>query len=579
MKTSDDSPAQAIDYLYDVAIDPTSYERMLDFWESMAPKAGDDQTDAQSQSSAGAMADLSRHLGRADKVLAQTLQSPPDETAAAAVGRVHHAASFAVNAAGRLIAVNAAAIQSLGVTTGALARDLPFEEGEVERILAEIMRMLRGNGAATSIVCVRARATQRLVIIQLRLFRPISDEAFVLGITSEISWPSGFSERLQQAFALSATEIDLLRHLTEGHSIRDIADLRSRSQETVRAQVKSLLSKTGTRSQLELVRLALATVEALHADGAVHAADAAQPDHIDTLSLTLKDGRSLEYLITGDPNGRPVLFLPMDFGFVRWPPAVEDEARRRHLKVIVPIRPGYGRSSPLPGGGNYLDRLSGDLLDLLDHLKVSRCPILTLGDDSLIALWLHMQASYRFTAIIACAGTMPLTTRDQFDRMGKWHRFVIGAGRFTPQLLPFVVKAGAAMARRVGKRKFFETIYEMSPADSATFALPEVSETLLHASDVTLSDGHSAHDAFARELAAKTTANWDKALRALRDGAERGFPLLFFNGEQDPQIPLETLAEFRADFPFVDFRLYPDAGQLVFYLKWRDVLDALEKHV
>lgn len=577
MTPAHDSPTSAIDYLYDVAIDPTSYERMLDFWEDMARQS--DGTGNGAAEVDTVMADLSRHLGRADKVLAQTLLAPPDETSDAAVGRILHAASFALNAAGRVVAVNAAAVQSLGVTIGAHAADLPFDDGEAEHVLAELARMMRGNGASTSIICVRARATHRLIIIQLRLFRPLSDEPFVLGVTSEISWPAGFADRLSEAFGLTTTEIDLLRQLAEGHSIRDIADLRSRSHETVRAQVKSLLSKTSTRSQLELVRLALATVEALQGEDTGTKPTVALPELVEPRTLSLRDGRSLEYLVTGDPNGRPVLFLPMDFGFVRWPPAAEDEARRRHLKIIVPIRAGYGRSSPVTGGGNYLDRIARDLLELLDHLKVARCPIMSLGDDSLIALWLHVHAAYRFSAIIACAGTMPLTTRDQFDRMGKWHRFVMGASKFTPQLLPFVVKAGAAMARRVGKRKFFETIYEMSSADSATFALPEVRETLLQGSDVTLSDVHSAHDAFARELAAKTTADWDKAIVTLRSAAQRGTPVLFFNGEQDPQIPMETLREFREDYPFVDFKVYPDAGQLVFYLKWRDVLDALEKHL
>lgn len=578
MTTPDDPAGTAIEYLYDVAIDPTSYERMLDFWEEMA-RGSPDEVSSSGGKFQSALADLSKHLGRADKVLAQTLQAPPDETAISAVGKMQRAATFAINASSRLVCVNAAAVQTLGMTAGARAADLPFEESDIERLLAETGRMLRRNAAARGIVCARTRATQRLVVVQLRLFRPVNDEAFILCVTSEIAWPAGFADQLQEAFSLSTTEIDLLRHLAEGHSVKDIADLRSRSLETVRVQVKSLLAKTGTRSQLELVRLALTTVEMLHDTEDELPTDAVTPAYVETQSLKLKDGRTLEYQCIGDPKGRSVLFLPMDFGFVRWPPAVEAEARRRHLRVIVPVRPGYGRSSALPPYCHCLNQLAADHLDLLDHLKVARAPILSLGDDSLLAIWLHDHAPHRFSAIFACAGTMPLTTRAQLDRMGKWHRFVIGAARYTPQLLPFVVKAGAAMARRVGKRQFFETIYAVSPADTATFALPDVRETLLQSSDVTLSDSFSAHEAFARELAAKATVDWTKPLEVLRSAAQRGLVVRFFNGEQDPQIPPETLREFQDDFGFVDFRTYPDAGQLVFYLKWRDVLGALEDHL
>lgn len=578
MTSLDDAGDTAIEYLYDVAIDPTSYERLLDFWEEMARGSHDTATGSETDLQS-ALADLSKHLGRADRVLGQTLHAPPDETAISAVGKIRGAAAFAINASGRLVCVNPAAVQTMGVTAGARALDLPFEDGDHERLLAETTRMLRGNAVATGIVCARARATQRLIIVHMRLFRPLNDEAFILCITSEIAWPTGFAEQLQQAFSLSGTEIELLRQLAEGHSVKDIADLRSRSPETVRVQVTSLLAKTGTRSLLELVRLALTTVEALHDASADLLSDAATLHYVETQNLRLKDGRTLEYLTLGDPNGRPVLFLPMDFGFVRWPPAAEAEARRRRLRVIVPIRPGYGRSRALAPDCNYLDQLASDHLDLLDHLKINRTPILSLGDDSLVAIWLHWHAPHRFLGIIACAGTMPLTTREQFDRMGKWHRFVIGAAKYTPQLLPFIVKAGAAMARRVGKQQFFETIYAASPADTATFALPDVRETLLQSSDVTLSETFSAHEAFARELAAKATADWSRPLESLRAFAERGQRIQFFSGEQDPQVPEQTLREFREDFPFIDFRVYPDAGQLVFYLKWRDVLSALEEQI
>ena len=56
-------------------------------------------------------------------------------------------------------------------------------------------------------------------------------------------------------------------------------------------------------------------------------------------------------------------------------------------------------------------------------------------------------------------------------------------------------------------------------------------------------------------------------------------PVVYFNGAQDPQVPLETLAEFRADHDWIDFRLYEDAGQLVFFRHWRDVLDEVKKYL
>lgn len=574
MPATKPSDASILEYLYDVALDPTSYERLQEYWDEMIRPAL--QGDQSARSVEQSISHLRTHLERADKVLGQTLIAPPDEGAGAAVTSIRHAATVAINASGRLTAVNSPATLALGVTTGARISDLPLQPGEAERLHMQAKQMLRSNGMATGAICLRSLGADRLIIAHLRVFRPLSEEAFVLCVTSEVSWPAGFDSHMKQSFGLSATEVDLLRHLTEGYSLRDIAELRTRSMETVRVQVKSVLAKTGARSQLELVRIALSTIEALHVTGSGEADQFTLPEIV-TNSLSLHDGRNLEYLILGDPAGRPVLFFPLDLGFTRWPPAAEAEARRRKLKVIVVIRPGYGRSSPLPAGPNYTSQLIADHLDVLDHLRVQKVQVLTLGDDSFFGFALHAAAPHRISGVFCCGGTLPLRHAEQYERMGKWHRFILTAAQYTPQFLPFILKAGAAMARRLGKRSFLKTVYGVSEADAATFSLPEVSETLIQCTDVTLSETHSAHDALARELIGKASTDWEKPIEKLRFAAEsKNVSVFFFNGEQDPQVPIETLQEFLEDYPWIDFRIYPDAGQLIFYLKWRDVLDVME---
>jgi len=574
MPSQNHSNASILEYLYDVALDPTSYERLQEYWDDMIRPAlaGEQSAESVEQS----ISYLRTHLERADKVLGQAMVAPLDESAQTAVTNIQHVATLAINARGRVVSANIPATLALGVTSGARVSDLPLKAGDAERLHAQAKNMLQSNGLASGVICLRALGTDRLIIAHLRLFRPLSEEAFVLCATSEVSWPAAFNAHMQQSFGLSATEVELLRYLTEGYSLRDISEMRARSMETVRVQAKSVLAKTGARNQLEMVRIALSTIEALHTAGATEA-DRLTLSHIAPASLTLSDGRTLEYLTLGDPAGRPVLFLPLDLGFTRWPPAAEAEARRRKLKIIVVIRPGYGRSSPLPSGPDYMRRLIGDYLDVLDHLRVTKAQVLTLGDDSLYAFALFAAAPHRISGLFCCGGTLPLPDAEQYERMGKWHRFILTAARYTPQFLPFIVKAGAAMARRLGKKNFLKTIYEASDADAATFQLPEISETLIQGSDVTLSESHSAHDALARELIAKATTDWEKPLEQLRFAAqEKRVAVVFFNGEQDPQVPKETLEEFLEAHPWIDFRIYPDAGQLIFYLKWRDVLDVIE---
>lgn len=62
-------------------------------------------------------------------------------------------------------------------------------------------------------------------------------------------------ERLRSAFRLSGAETDIVLALAEGLTIGEIADRRAVSIHTVRNQMKSVLSKTDSRRQSDLVRL------------------------------------------------------------------------------------------------------------------------------------------------------------------------------------------------------------------------------------------------------------------------------------------------------------------------------------
>jgi DNA-binding CsgD family transcriptional regulator len=61
---------------------------------------------------------------------------------------------------------------------------------------------------------------------------------------------------LSKIFALTGSERSVAAMLVNGTDVSEIAETRGTSTETVRSQLKSILSKTGVRSQVDLVRLA-----------------------------------------------------------------------------------------------------------------------------------------------------------------------------------------------------------------------------------------------------------------------------------------------------------------------------------
>lgn len=71
------------------------------------------------------------------------------------------------------------------------------------------------------------------------------------------AWTESVSETLRRLYKLTAAEIEIVRAIVGGRIVKQIARDRDRSTETVRTQVRSILSKTGTHSQAELACVAL----------------------------------------------------------------------------------------------------------------------------------------------------------------------------------------------------------------------------------------------------------------------------------------------------------------------------------
>jgi DNA-binding CsgD family transcriptional regulator len=63
-------------------------------------------------------------------------------------------------------------------------------------------------------------------------------------------------EYFSKAYGLTAAETRALTGILAGKSVDEIADAAALSRETIRSQMKSLYAKTGTKGQLELLRLA-----------------------------------------------------------------------------------------------------------------------------------------------------------------------------------------------------------------------------------------------------------------------------------------------------------------------------------
>ena len=261
--------------------------------------------------------------------------------------------------------------------------------------------------------------------------------------TSELGWPESLTTLLKEAFKLTLAEVEVVRALVEGKSLKEIGLERNRSFETVRAQTRSILAKTETRSQTELIRITLSLMDVVN-----DATSTQRPEDSDTRRLeplpfqtmVQPGNRRYDFIEFGDPKGRPLVFLPIDYGLIRWPASAEREAINRNIRVIAPVRAGFGHSGQLPAKVNYALETGQDCGRLLDHLGIRKAAFLTIGADVRYAMHLANIRPQIVSGILACSGTLPISSPAQYERMGKWHRFILANARYAPLILPFLVR-------------------------------------------------------------------------------------------------------------------------------------------
>ena len=558
-----EAKAEIVDRLYEVALDPIRLEDLLDVWEDrIAPLRGDG-------ASAVEDADLEAHVGRASVFLDRFEATRPDGGYRSLLNEVPRRAAF-VSDGQAIVAFNGVAAQALGLAEGDGLGDLPFEPGDLTTLGAEIRHLASGRGGQVATLRIRRSGGGAPVIVRLSRVESAHKKPLALVLSTELAWPEGFDETVQDAFGLTPAEAEIVQGICLGHPVREIARRRRRSAETVRTQLRSILAKTETHSQSELVRVVLGLMDVATTPlGRTGTGGGPRASALVTRTLRQADGRSLDWIEFGAPGGRPVLYMHLDYALVRWPRRAEREAARRGLRIVVPVRAGYGGTSPVPRGADHVTTVALDYAAVLDHLGLAAMPVIALGADLRFALKLSLLRPDLVTGILGCAAQLPLTSPAQYERMDKWQRFILANARYAPKVLPFLVKAGFSLARRLGKEKFFAQVNGGSPADMETFADPEVREAMLSGSDVTLSDTKSAHEAFAQECLS-CERDWSDLVRAAR------VPVRLLQGDQDPQTPVVTVREQMAQFPALDVSFLPHTGQLLFFKEWHRALDELE---
>jgi pimeloyl-ACP methyl ester carboxylesterase len=117
-------------------------------------------------------------------------------------------------------------------------------------------------------------------------------------------------------------------------------------------------------------------------------------------TLTLPDGRTLEYADLGDPAGKPVVFHPGTPATAGQGLVTADAASRHGVRLIAVSRPGYGASTM---SAPSLRAAAADTLELADLLGLERFAVLGASGGGPFALAVAAAAPDRLGFVAAHA--------------------------------------------------------------------------------------------------------------------------------------------------------------------------------
>ncbi len=118
-------------------------------------------------------------------------------------------------------------------------------------------------------------------------------------------------------------------------------------------------------------------------------------------TVTLHDGRTLEYADLGDPTGTPALFFHGTPATAGQAALVADAARTHGVRLVAVSRPGYGATTMTPPG---LTSCAADACELADALGIDRFTVMGVSGGGPYALALAALVPTRPTLVVVLGG-------------------------------------------------------------------------------------------------------------------------------------------------------------------------------
>ena len=118
-----------------------------------------------------------------------------------------------------------------------------------------------------------------------------------------------------------------------------------------------------------------------------------------------------------------------------------DALADRGLRAIIPLRTSTGPTSPPPKGIPIERTVANDALKIMDHLGITRAPVVCVLNDLIFGVKLAKLAPERITAVIGAGASLPAVEDAHMARLDVATRFMYKNMRLAPKLMTYVTLA------------------------------------------------------------------------------------------------------------------------------------------
>ena len=535
--------------VYEAVLRPERYDALMDALSHHLERAGERLATLRDDARVGQDPELEDHFARALALLERmgrddgdALQSDP-----------RPALVFAAD--GRVIEANQAARDALGAPDmlADLADRLDADaDARLRRVLRDAPRLRPGRLA---VVVTLHHADPALRHWAASALAPAAEGegARVVLRSLAVPWTDAVADTLRAAFDLTDAEVAIARELSAGRTLNEIAEARVRSPHTVKTQLKSVLHKAGVPGQPDLVRLIAVLASMGEADGT---------DGGGTARTVRIGSRAVELLERGPPDGAPVLFLHGMLDGTMLSHRLDGELAARGLRLVCPVRPGFGASDPLGDPRDALERVADDVAAAMDLCGIDRAPAIGHWSGSLYAIAAQDRHPDRIGGVVCVGGGVPMTSARQIADMAPRQRVVALTARYMPALLPAVLRAGIAQIDR-DPAAFMDALYPPGLHDRALLDRLGLGSLVQSGYRFAVRRGYHGFlmDSY------HVVRDWSARLERF------DAPLLYVHGAHDPVVDAGSVSRASERWPRIHLRVYPDAGQLILQQKPEAVLD------